>query len=229
MQASAIFQRTDSGRTEIKTKMHGLTQSERLALIVVDGVTPYIGIRQKLKGLTDERFNRALNNLLQKNLIFEVLLDGEVTDDDEFDAAIIERFLHQDPLDPVTIISFDVEDEFGIDMQVEGAALPVPHVANASKPTATRALSPPSASLYKDAGPTVVFPHRITTVDIYLPLEKVTVQTPGNRHDDIRQSAQSADYPGGFRAPARKIQWGQLVIAAGIVVIVISIVLKLAH
>lgn len=252
MQASAIFQRTESGRTEIKTKMHGLTQSERLALIVVDGVTPYLDLRQKLKGLTDERFDRALNKLLQKTLIFELLLPTGKLDNDEFDAATVDRFLHQDPLDPVTIISFDVEDELGIDIQAEGAAMATLSVVAVPKdtgmlfPPSTETISPSSGDLLS-----VVAQPRIVTVDIYLPLEKVKTGSPGstgstartgtagNRQGDAGLHNQSTnpsafdsrrmDRSSMFGAPSRKIQWGQLMIAIGIVVIVISIVFKLSH
>jgi hypothetical protein len=240
VQASAIFQRTDSGRTEIKTKMHGLTQSERLVLIVVDGVSPYAEIRQKLKGLADERFNRALTNLLQKNLILEVLLPTGAAENDEFDAATVDRFLHQDPLDPVTIISFDVEDEFGVDIQEEGGAIPpTPPITRLGAATAQSSGSPVPASPTMTVSPMPPAQPRIATVDIYLPLEKRTSPVGGNRHDDLRDGgamgvarpgfSDREDRHGAFAAPAQKIHWGQLAVAAGIVVIVLSILFKLAH
>ena len=66
---SIIFQRTHAGREEIKQKSHGLTQSERLVLIMIDGVASYQGVRDKLPALTDVRFERALKKLHQKELV----------------------------------------------------------------------------------------------------------------------------------------------------------------
>lgn len=237
--ASTIFQRTESGRAEIKNKMHGLTQSERLALIVVDGVSPYSKLRQKLKGLADERFQRALTKLAQKNLIFEVLLQtGE--EQEALDSASVDRFLHQDPLDPVTIISFDAEDEYGIDMSEEAGG-PVteprpPDLSSTRKragciakpspaPVPTHAVEPPS-------------PPRLLTVDIYLPLEKSASkhaaalridQRPFQSHEFSASGGSRANDFSNFNAPVQKVQWGQLAMAAGIIIIVASILFKLAH
>lgn len=124
MQASAIFQRTESGRSEIRNKLHGLTQSERLALIVIDGNSTYGELRTKLKGLSEERFDRALTKLLQKSFVFEVLMDDGQNIVEEFDAKTVDKFLHQDPMDAVTIMSFDPEEEFDLDMPGESAATP---------------------------------------------------------------------------------------------------------
>ena len=228
---SATFQRTESGRSEIKNKMHGLTQSERLALIVVDGVSPYGELRKKLKGLADDRFQRALNKLLQKNLIFEVLLPTN-EEQEVFDAATVDRFLHQDPLDPVTIISFDVEDELGVDIDGESASVAVPlNTANATRPHVT-------AQADKLTTPTIPAPPRLLTVDIYLPLEKnakrIEPLPSGERqqfqsHDFAALAADRDDPFAKFDAPARKLQWGQIAIAAGILIILASILFKLSH
>lgn len=108
---SIIFQRTHEGRDEIKQKSHGLTQSERLVLIMVDGVSTYQEVRDKLPALTDDRFNRALRKLEQKELVLEVFMPMQGEAPEELEPAVIDRFLQQDPLDPVTIIMFDPEDE----------------------------------------------------------------------------------------------------------------------
>lgn len=108
---SIIFQRSQEGREEIKQKSHGLTQSERLVLIMVDGVSSCEEIRRKLPALTDDRFNRALNKLQQKELVLEVFMPVEGQEAEELDRAVIDRFLQQDPLDPVTIIMLDPEEE----------------------------------------------------------------------------------------------------------------------
>lgn len=44
-----ISRRTASGMAEIRNKTHELTQSERLVRIIVDGVAPCDGLREKLK------------------------------------------------------------------------------------------------------------------------------------------------------------------------------------
>lgn len=111
MDAGAILQRTDIGRDTIKTKCVRLTQSERLVLILVDGVTPFAALREKVWALSEERFTKALDTLLQKDLIYEVLLPLEDQQAEEIDSAVVERFLQQDAHDPVTIIKADPEDE----------------------------------------------------------------------------------------------------------------------
>lgn len=109
-----IFQRTHTGREEIHNKSHGLTQSERLVLIMVDGVSSYKEIRGKLPVLTDERFDRALQKLQAKELVLEVFMPLEGQSPEELERTVIDRFLQQDPMDPVTIILRDPDDELGM-------------------------------------------------------------------------------------------------------------------
>lgn len=109
--SSTIFQRTQAGRDEIKQKSHGLTQSERLVLIMIDGVTPFGDVRAKLPALTDERFARALERLSHKELVLEVFMPVEGQVAEELDRSVVDRFLQQDPLDPVTIIMRNPEEE----------------------------------------------------------------------------------------------------------------------
>jgi hypothetical protein len=140
MDNAAILQRTDVGLETIKTKSIRLTQSERLILIIVDGVTPYSALRDKVWALSTERVTRAFKTLLEKNLIFEVLLREENQQPEELDSSLVDRFLEQDALDPVTIIiSFDPEDDFGSDLIVEMGNAVLPQT---SKPTATIQASP---------------------------------------------------------------------------------------
>lgn len=115
MDTGAIFQRTETGRDTIKTKAVKLTQSERLLLIIIDGATSYGVLRKEVWALSDERFDRALQTLLREGLVFEVLLPIQGQEAEQLDSDIVDLFLQQDPLDPVTIISFDPEDEFGND------------------------------------------------------------------------------------------------------------------
>lgn len=106
-----IFHRTSTGRDEIQQKSHGLTQSERLVLIMVDGVSTYQQVRSKLPVLTDDRFARAVGKLQAKELILEVFLPVEGQTPEELERTVIDRFLQQDPLDPVTIMLRDPEEE----------------------------------------------------------------------------------------------------------------------
>lgn len=115
MDTGAIFQRTESGRDTIKTKAIKLTQSERLLLIIIDGATSYEVLRKEVWALSEERFDRALQTLLREGLVFEVLLPIQGQEAETLDSDIVDLFLQQDALDPVTIISFDPEDEFGND------------------------------------------------------------------------------------------------------------------
>lgn len=119
--SNTIFQRTHSGREEIHNKSHGLTQSERLVLIMVDGVSTYQGIRAKLSALTDDRFNRALQKLVANELIVEVFMPLHDQTPDELESTVIDRFLRQDPMDPVTVMLQDPEDELGLLKQARDA------------------------------------------------------------------------------------------------------------
>ncbi|HYC43697.1 MAG TPA: hypothetical protein VEB70_12000 [Noviherbaspirillum sp.] len=131
-----IFQRTHSGREEIHKKSHGLTQSERLVLIMVDGVSSYKEIRAKLAVLTDERFDRALQKLQAKELVLEVFMPLDGQPPEEIERTVIDRFLQQDPMDPVTVILRDPEDELGMlshDIQTSTwTATPAPVPATSS-------------------------------------------------------------------------------------------------
>ena len=200
MQATAIFQRTESGRSEIKHKMHGLTQSERLALIVIDGVSTYGELRAKLKGLSQERFDRAVEKLLQKSFVIEVLLDDGQNIAEEFDAKTIDTFLHQDPMDPLTIMAFDPEEEFDLDMSAEGATT-LQHkdtdvdISSSLAPAITELITPVArpciihvpnevpvlaavgvvrpGAVTASAQSRSVPPLKIASVDFYVPLEPV--------------------------------------------------------
>jgi hypothetical protein len=130
---SLIFQRTQAGRDEIQQKSYGLTQSERLVLIMVDGASTTHAVRSKLPALADERFYRALGKLQKKELITEVLLPLAEQSPDELEPAIIDRFLQQDPMDPVTIILFDPEEY--LDVPAEAPPPPVPKEILPSLPT----------------------------------------------------------------------------------------------
>lgn len=125
METGVILQRTDTGRDTIRTKAVKLTQSERLVLIVVDGMTPLKALRKKMWALTDQRFKGALHTLAKKDLVYEVLVPLENQQPEEFDSDVINRFLQQDPLDPLTIIRIDPEDELDTNLiEKMGYAVP---------------------------------------------------------------------------------------------------------
>lgn len=127
-----IFQRTHAGRDEIHQKSHGLTQSERLVLIMVDGVSTYGQLRAKLPVLTDERFDRALQKLQLKELVLEVFMPLEGQAPEELERTVIDRFLQQDPMDPVTVMMLDPEEEFGLMAPAVSVSQPVAQSATAS-------------------------------------------------------------------------------------------------
>lgn len=116
-----VFQRSETGRAEIHEKKCGLTQSERLVLIMIDGVSTQEGVRAKLPVLTDERFRRAIRTLQQKDLIQEVLMPLADQRPEEVERSVIDRFLQQDPLDPVTIIMRDDDERLTLPPFVDDA------------------------------------------------------------------------------------------------------------
>lgn len=245
MHASAVFQRTESGRNEIKNKMHGLTQSERLALIVIDGVTSYGDLRAKLKGLSEERFERALSKLLHKSLIFEVLLSLDDSVAEELDSKTIDLFLQQDPLDPVTIMSINPEEDFDLDMPAEVITPPqfqaAPLQPNLQVAAPTHDIGEVDAKKVEPAAP-IKKSLKITSVDFYIPLEK-----PGTSLESVTNAPviKTSSVPSSGRVsaaptsgvgkpfttdlPIRKTPWGQLCIILGLVVIVASLVFTYLH
>ena len=67
MAASSIYQRTDAGRFEIQLKKQGLTQSERLILIVVDGQASLLELSENLKGLEVVELVELLSGLRENS------------------------------------------------------------------------------------------------------------------------------------------------------------------
>lgn len=67
-----FFQRTDQGVKELMSSKAQLNQSERLLLIMIDGVTSYEMLCSKLKGLASSRVEKGLVGLAKKGLITEV-------------------------------------------------------------------------------------------------------------------------------------------------------------
>ncbi|TFW10470.1 hypothetical protein E4K72_00790 [Oxalobacteraceae bacterium OM1] len=120
---------------EIHDKSNGLTQSERQVLILIDGVTAFSGLVERLARLTEDRIGRAVATLLAKGLITEVLIPASDAQPEMVDAAVAERYLYQSPLDPVTIISLNPEDEFGAPSPArQSPAAPIPELTDTLAP-----------------------------------------------------------------------------------------------
>ncbi len=165
----AFYHRTAKGLAEIQHKTHGLTQSERLVLIIVDGVTSYGGLREKLKGLAEGRFESALLSLLGKDLVEERDTPEAEPAMEFLNSGLIAGFLRQDPLDPVTVISPDV--------QLEDRESGIPK----SLPSSSEEL--------------VLRPGKITKVDIYLPLEPVVRATELAPKRDVERVSRPISAP----------------------------------
>ena len=140
------YHRTAKGLGEIRRKTHGLSQSERLVLIIIDGITPLSGLRDKLKGLAEGRFESAIFSLLSKGLVAEGIAPQSDQSTEFLNSNLIAGFLHQDPLDPVTIAAPERMEQ--------GQGLEV----------------------VRPAETLVLRPSRITKVDFYIPLEPVNRQ-----------------------------------------------------
>lgn len=171
----AVFQRTESGKAEIRNKDKGLTQSERLVLIIADGVSSYADLRRKLKSLARERFDRAVRKLTDKGLLYEVMFPEEGQKPDMVDPEMMDRFLRQEDDDPVSIISFDPEEEHGdASLDHDSSAriilqnarvLPSPHVPTVpAVPAAVKPAVLPAEPVIEEKHPQSV------DVDFYLPL-----------------------------------------------------------
>lgn len=224
-----LFQRSDTGRAEIHKKSHGLTQSERLVLIMVDGVASYLELREKMAGLTEERIDRAMRTLLEKELIFEVLLPIPGQIPEQIDDQAVARYLHQDPCDPVTIISFDPEEEFG--------AVPIafndpqPHRSPPSSRSAvgaTQAGMSGSAQRRVTPEPTVINVPTLPEPHTIAPAVGPVTGEPAHVAWGVPESL--ADFGEAWPPPRRSLMqylgrqhWGYWAIVAGSMLLVISL------
>lgn len=185
-----IFQRSHTGRNEIYEKKHGLTQSERLVLIMIDGVTPYSGVRSKLPALTDERFNRAVKALLKKELVLEVFMPVEGQEADEVERTVADRFLQQDPTDPLTIISFDPDEDFG----VFGRPISAPALAQSVQ--AAVATAPEPVTLSESPSPAPVPTHELNQQAV---MDEALIRQADSLAEEVRarrsQYANQAEQP----------------------------------
>lgn len=234
-----IFQRSLAGRNEIYEKKCGLTQSERLVLIMIDGVTPYSGVRSKLPALTDERFGRAVKTLQQKELVLEVFMPVEGQEADEVERAVVDRFLQQDPTDPLTIISFDPDDEFG----VFGRPISVPSLAQTAQ--AAVAAVPQSVALAEPAAPA---PEPIPELHQQAVMDEALIQQADSLAEEVRarrpQHANRVAQPPTPAVchvvklesecplqpvPTERMHWGYWLIGLGLAFIVGFLLVRMVH
>ncbi len=94
------LQRTPKGEAEIRKKSNALTQSQRLILATVDGVSQIVELQRKLGGMAKRRFALAVADLTARGMVEEA---RNPMVPDKLDPRLIERFVRQDPSDPITI------------------------------------------------------------------------------------------------------------------------------
>jgi hypothetical protein len=110
LNTNARLIRTQRGQGEVRQKSHTLTQTERLILVLVDGITPIDQIPRKLRGLTERRFKLALADLKAKGLVEEAA-SASVDGADVLERGAVESFVRQDALDPITISSLTLQPQ----------------------------------------------------------------------------------------------------------------------
>ncbi|HEY8027214.1 MAG TPA: hypothetical protein VIF60_21915 [Burkholderiaceae bacterium] len=140
------LQRTAKGEGEINHKSHALTQSQRLILASVDGMSQIDELQRRLGGMPKRRFTLAIADLTARGLVEEVVNPLAVPT--KLGHEIVERFVRQDPLDPVTITALQLQ--------------PVSRAASAKR---AKVVAAPVQS---------VAPVQIPDVDFYIPLEPRT-------------------------------------------------------
>lgn len=220
MKGDVIYQRTEDGRHEIRAKQRGLTQSERQALILIDGVTPYDGLCRKLSRLNPQRLDQILRKLAQHGLILELLLPSETVAEETFEPAIVDRFLQQDPLDPITIIAVDQEPDTDIGPDsVPGIAPPAPAIDLNSWVARAVGAQPEAAA-------------ETRTVDFYLPLPEAAAEEPvspgeqGAAPVPCAPEPQPASNQALARPASERLTWHAWVIALGLLLILVSVLIR---
>lgn len=135
IELSAVYQHSKEGRNEIVKKCHGLTRSERLVLIVIDGITPVDKIRDRLGAAADEAFQRAMDKLQSLGLIHEVICAPANFTYKSAPDAVDTPFPRLDALAPVTVVCSDPHYDFS------AAAVAATSDFSSLCPTATTALA----------------------------------------------------------------------------------------
>jgi len=197
------LQRTAKGESEIKHKSHVLTQSQRLILAIVDGVSQIDELQRRLGGMAKRRFTLAIADLTANGLVEEAL--SPVAVPVKLGSETIERFVRQDPLDPVTITALELRP---------------PSRPGARKPVVA---APAASDASAESGRFAVPP-----VDFYIPLDpgrkagdKPGWQPPGeanlittNGAEDDGISSRRRSYR---EKRSRQIQIGYWLLFAGLV------------
>ncbi|HYD60441.1 MAG TPA: hypothetical protein VEC35_08810 [Noviherbaspirillum sp.] len=236
--SGTIFQRTQAGRDEIHQKSHGLTQSERLVLIMVDGVSTYSQIRAKLPVLKEERFDRAFQKLQLKELVLEVFMPVDDQAPDEIERTVIDRFLEQDPMDPVTIMMTDHEEEMEFlvpshPTQPAGrAAEPLPLLTDVQISTADPAMATVPASAPTAAATAVVEPTKsnempepavdalhaqlVDSLAEEVRAKRALKPIPPARMEQMQPAAAVAAAPQSEPSPFTAVHWGYWLIVSGL-------------
>lgn len=117
------LQRTPKGESEIRKKSHALTQSQRLVLASIDGISQISELQRRLAGMAKRRFTLAIADLTARGLVQESKSPMLVPD--KLDLQILERFVRQDPSDPITITA----------LYLQAPTRPAPKPAMSSKPS----------------------------------------------------------------------------------------------
>jgi hypothetical protein len=103
----SIFQRSEKGRAAILRNERGLTQAEREVLVLVDGVANLTSMQANAASLERLQFERALQTLIDANMVVEVLLAPANALPDHIAPDVAMRFVDQDTPDPVAGTSAD--------------------------------------------------------------------------------------------------------------------------
>jgi hypothetical protein len=207
------LQRTPKGEGEIKKKSHALTQSQRLILASIDGVSEIADLQRRLGGMAKRRFTLAIADLTAKGLVQES--PEEVIVPDKLDPQTLELFVRQDPLDPVTITS--------LQLQPVGRA---PALRKKKPVRATASPAPQSAAPAGSAAP--ASGSKTLEVDFYIPLEArgkplppPVWQPPGEANlittNGVEEKSSSSRRRARRAQRSRQIQIGYWLLFAGLV------------
>jgi hypothetical protein len=123
MPTNIKLQRTSKGDSEIRRKSHALTQSQRLVLASVDGISQIGELQRRLAGMAKRRFTLAVADLTARGLVEES--KNPMLVPDKLDLQMVERFVRQDPSDPITITA----------LYLQAPTRPAPKPAMSSKPS----------------------------------------------------------------------------------------------
>jgi hypothetical protein len=162
-QASVIFQRTELGSNEIRNGKVVLRHNERLVLVLIDGVTNYAQLRDKMLGLARERFDLALLGLQEKGLIVDVLFPLIDQHKDTIAPEILVDFLQANS--KRSAVSFDTRDP----QNVHAFSGMISSSGNLALSIDTRA--GPSSRMLQHAKSTGLNSPDANEVDFFLPLD----------------------------------------------------------